>query len=311
MASRNFGIGSRDMKFAAGLLLAKLELSFSSRQSLSERWNGFVDWAKPQGINKMEKIDKALVIRYGRALQANVECGELKPASAQAYVSAVNTVMIHATNQQWTPVSPTKDCGISTRCHCAKTSKALSEAEHQAILPQVDARVAVLLMLQRQFGLRFKESALLNARAALTQAMAKGYFTLTAGTKGGRTRSVPVPEASLSVLAAAAKLQQGRSMIPTALTYAQFRRDCYRQAQAAGFGFHQERHYYAQRRYSELTGAPAPVIAGWSGRQRIGQMAAYLGVSRAIAADLDNRARLRLSKELGHNRIQVTRVYTG
>ena len=311
MASRNFGLGSRDMKFAAGLLLSKLDISFSSRSGIGDRWNVFVDWAKPQGVNKMEKIDRALVVRYGGYLQTLVAKGDMKPATAQVYVSAVNTVMDNATGHRWESVSPTKDCGISQRTHVATESKAMPEAKHQAVQAKVDDRVAAMLELQRTFGLRFKESALLDAKAALKEADAKGTITLTSGTKGGRKRTVPVPRETLAVLAAAAKFQDGRSMVPKAMTYAEFRKACYNQAYAAGFGFHQERHHYAQRRYTELTGVPSPIQAGWAGRQRIAGMAAYLGVSKAVATKIDTTARLTLSKELGHNRIEVTRVYTG
>ncbi|MFZ4703512.1 MAG: integrase domain-containing protein [Candidatus Methylumidiphilus sp.] len=311
MAARNFGLGSRDMKFAAGLLLAKLDISFSSREGIGDRWNLFVDWAKLQGINKMEKIDKALVIRYGEYLQTLVAKGDMKPATAQVYVSAVNTVMDNATGHRWEGVSPTKDCGIGKRCHIPTESKAMPEAKHREVRAKVDDRVAVMLELQRTYGLRFKESALLDAKAALKEAVTKGTITLTSGTKGGRKRTVPAPRDTLVVLGAAAKLQDGRSMIPKAMTYAEFRRDCYSQAYAAGFGFHQERHHYAQRRYTELTGVPSPVQAGWTGRQRIAKMAAHLGVSKSVATKIDTTARLTLSKELGHNRIEVTRVYTG
>jgi hypothetical protein len=311
MASRNFGLGSRDIKFAVGLLLSKLDVSFSFRTGIADRWNVFVDWAKPQGINKMEKIDRGLVVRYGEYLQTLVAKGDMKPATAQVYVSAVNTVMLNATQYRWDSVSPTKECGISQRCHVATESKAMPDAKHRAVLAKVDERVAVMLELQRTFGLRFKESALLNAKAAFKEASVKGTITLTLGTKGGRKRTVPAPRETLAVLAAAVKVQDGRSMIPKAMTYAEFRKDCYNQAYAAGFGFHQERHHYAHRRYTELTGVPSPIQAGWAGRQRVAKMAAYLGVSKAVAAKLDTAARLTLSRELGHNRIEVTRVYTG
>jgi len=309
--SRNFGLGSRDMKYAAALLLSKLDISFSSRQGIADRWNGFVDWAKPQGVNKMEKIDRALVVRYGQHLQALVAAGDLKPATAQVYVSAVNTVMAHATGQHWQAVSPTKDCGIDRRRFIPAVSKAMPDGKHGAVKSQVDARLGAMLDLQRTFGLRFKESALLDAKRALKEARAFGKITVKAGTKGGRARVVPVPPSALPVLVAAAREQDGRSMVPKAMTYVQFRRDCYRESLAHGFGFHQERHHYAQRRYTELTGVPSPVLAGWTGGQRVLRMAAHLGVSRKAAAALDRTARLTLSRELGHNRIEVTRVYTG
>jgi len=166
MASRNFGLRSRDMKVAVRMMLSTLDISFSSRAGIGDRWNVFVDWAKPQGVNKMEKIDRALVVRYGGYLQTLVAKGDMKPATAQVYVSAVNTVMDNATGHRcWESVSPTKDCGISKRSHVATESKAMPEAKHLAVQAKVDERVAAMLELQRTFGLRFKESALLDAKA--------------------------------------------------------------------------------------------------------------------------------------------------
>ncbi|POZ50676.1 hypothetical protein AADEFJLK_03573 [Methylovulum psychrotolerans] len=98
------------MKFAVSRLLAKLDISI--RTGLSDRWSMFVDWAKPQRINKMEKIDRALVIRYGEYLQTLVAKNEMLPSIAQGYVLAVNTVMDSATEHGWKNVSPTNDCGI-------------------------------------------------------------------------------------------------------------------------------------------------------------------------------------------------------
>jgi hypothetical protein len=70
MATRNYGLGSRDMKFAARLLLSKLDISFSSRSGIGDRWNVFVDWAKPQGVGYLAQLGKCHVIRFWEAHQA-------------------------------------------------------------------------------------------------------------------------------------------------------------------------------------------------------------------------------------------------
>lgn len=58
------------------------------------------------GVNKMEKIDKVLLVRYGGYLQTLVAKGDMKSATTQVYVSAVNAMMNYATRHRWESVSP-------------------------------------------------------------------------------------------------------------------------------------------------------------------------------------------------------------
>jgi len=74
------------------------------------RWGRFCEWAKGQGIKRMEKIGKADVIRYGVELAGQVQSGQMEESTAQNYVSAVNTVMAIARGDQAVSVSPTADC---------------------------------------------------------------------------------------------------------------------------------------------------------------------------------------------------------
>jgi hypothetical protein len=63
---------------------------------------------------------------------------------------------------------------------------------------------------------------------------------------------------------------------------------------------HGLRHDYAQRRYRELTGWPAPAAGGPTSKQLSAEQRA-----------LDHAARLTLSRELGHERTSVASVYVG
>lgn len=63
---------------------------------------------------------------------------------------------------------------------------------------------------------------------------------------------------------------------------------------------HGLRHQYAQSRYEILTGWPAPAAGGPS--------AAGLSPTQRIE---DRRARQSISRELGHERIQITAIYLG
>jgi hypothetical protein len=63
---------------------------------------------------------------------------------------------------------------------------------------------------------------------------------------------------------------------------------------------HGLRHTYAQNRYQELTGWEAPNRGGPLHQQLTSHQKA-----------LDQQARLQISRELGHEREQITAVYLG
>ena len=313
MMSRNFGIGSRDMAVAGRMIVdCKFHGGYQSKADIAQRWGYFCKWAITQGIKKMELITHDLIIQYGRHLQSELDAGERKSSSApKNYVSAINTVLRLATNEEWKAVKPGRDCGIQPRKYIPDETKAMPESTHQTAQRMVGERIACLMELQRTFGLRFKESCLLNPKLALKEAIKYGRITLKAGTKGGKKRRVPCRPQGISALEKAVLIQDGRSMIPVDRSYCEFRKECYEQASIAGIGFHSERHYYAQERYQEITSAPAPIDAGWSRRDRLLNLSKYLGISEEIAKQIDHDARLQISIELGHNRVGITNVYVG
>jgi hypothetical protein len=59
-------------------------------------------------------------------------------------------------------------------------------------------------------------------------------------------------------------------------------------------------HNYAQTRYAELTGWKAPAAGGPTSKQ--------LSADQKV---IDRQARLTISRELGHEREQITAVYLG
>ncbi|NOU12472.1 MAG: integrase, partial [Methylococcaceae bacterium] len=208
-------------------------------------------------------------------------------------------------------VRPGRDCGIQPRRYIPTENKSMPDSTHQTAQRIVDERVSALLDLQRTLGLRFKESCLLNAKLALREARKHGRVTLRAGTKGGKRRTVPCRPVAITALERAAAIQDGKSMVPNGQYYFKFRRECYEQARLAGIGFHSERHQFANDRYTEITGAPAPVNAGWSRRERLANLSEFLNISEDEARVIDREARLKISIELGHNRIGISNAYLG
>jgi len=312
--SRNFGIGSRNMAVAGRMVLKrKFQGGFQSIYDIGKRFELFYVWVAINfGVKKMENVTFEMVAAYGQHLQTELDAGLRKSSSApKSYVSAVNTVLKLATNNRWRTVRPGSDCGIARRNYIPDESKAMTHATHQTAQCVVGDRIASLMEMQRFFGLRFKESCLISPKQALKDVQKHGYITLRAGTKGGKKRNVPCRPGGIAILEKALSFQDGRSMVPKSMLYVEFRTECYAQAKLAGISFHGERHYYAQSRYTGITGAPAPVHVGWPRRERIAKLAEYLGVSEAEAKRIDSAARLEISKELGHNREDVTNAYLG
>ena len=70
--SRNYGLGSRDMASAARIALDRAadrgELSFSSSNTIADRFSHFASFAKSEGVGRMERITPQLVQEYGRSL---------------------------------------------------------------------------------------------------------------------------------------------------------------------------------------------------------------------------------------------------
>lgn len=292
-------------QFALNAAARQGTVSYSTAATVGERWQQFTAFAREQGVRQMEYVSQALVQTYGQQLATRVDQGVLSASYAQNLVSAINSVMVHATHSAWKSVSPTKTCGIAERSGVRNTPPTgLERGQFATALQSVrDAgfeRGAAIAELARELGLRSKEGALLDASRALREAQTRGTVTIQEGTKGGRSREVPIThERQLQTLAQAAQIQADHSsLVPTAQTWAQFRegelRDTRELLQVHGIErLHDLRAAYACERYTALTGHAAPVQGGQADRQS------------------DRAAREHIAHELGHNRTDVTNSYLG
>lgn len=162
-----------------------------------------------------------------------------------------------------------------------------------------DPHVRISLSLQQAFGLRREEAIKFQPSYA-----DRGDCIVLKGswTKGGRPRTVPIttPEQRV-VLDQAHQLAGAGSLTPAQKTYIQQRHTYDGQCKAAGLShMHGLRHHYAQARYEALTGYKAPAAGGPSAHM----------LSPARRAQ-DAMARQTISRELGHERTQITAVYLG
>lgn len=162
-----------------------------------------------------------------------------------------------------------------------------------------DARVGLQMALQATFGLRAREAMQLRPHIA-----DKGpYLALTVGTKGGRDRVVPIDTPDKRELIDRAKTFAASKLASTSdpnRTLAQAKNHYYHIlrscgiTRADGLTGHGLRHGYANDRYEQITGQPAPVRGG-----------------TMLDPDTDKAARLEVAEELGHSRESITTHYLG
>ncbi|WP_444437550.1 integrase domain-containing protein [Pseudomonas sp. A6] len=187
--------------------------------------------------------------------------------------------------------------GVAERRYVTNVSKARELGWGLDLV--TDAHVRMSLQLQAVFGLRREEAIKFQPSYA-----DRGDHLALKGswTKGGRERTVPIttPE-QREVLQAAHHLAGGGSLIPAHKTYIQQRHVYDGQCKTAGLShMHGLRHQYAQSRYETLTGWPAPAAGG--------QSVKVLSPAQRVE---DSRARQTISRELGHERVQITATYLG
>jgi hypothetical protein len=188
--------------------------------------------------------------------------------------------------------------GIPNRVFVTNTSKAKSVLA--ADLAKVrDEHVRVSLELQQAFGLRREEAI----KFIPTYADQGDHLLLKPSwTKGGKARTVPIrTDEQREILDRAHKPAGKGSLIPANRNYVQQLRIYEGHTSRAGLSkLHGLRHAYAQRRYGELTGWPSPAAGGLPASQLPPEQRA-----------LDRDVRLTISRELGHERLQIVSVYLG
>jgi site-specific recombinase XerC len=164
-------------------------------------------------------------------------------------------------------------------------------------LPSPHMRMSLRLM--ETFGLRLEESLKLKPHQADGGAVLKLQGSWT---KGGRPREILIVTLEQRALLDAAKLLAGKgSLIPADKSYIQHRKAFEHQTLKHGLtNLHGLRHGYAQRRYRALTGWNCP-LAGGPKRTDLTEDQRHI----------DAFARTVISEELGHSRLEITKVYLG
>lgn len=169
-------------------------------------------------------------------------------------------------------------------------------------------RAAAIAQLARATGMRLREAILADLPRLLREAQQLGRINIQEGTKGGRS-GASAPrwiEANGSVLAALKFAEhvspdRSRNLLMPGESYREFSQATVRSARKIlhkyGLkGFHELRAAYACERYEKVTHHPAPINGGTCYR---------------LDRHIDREARIIISYELGHGRIEVVSAYIG
>lgn len=173
------------------------------------------------------------------------------------------------------------------------------KADAATLARVTDPRIRAALRLEAAFGLRREEALKFRPSVSIR---GDRLALVPSTTKGGRFREVPIFDPrQREVLDEVAALAGSGSLIPPGMTY----RDCLNrykhQTRAAGLGnAHGLRHGWAQWRFRTLAGFPCPAAGG-------------LTIERMTPEQerRDRAARMQVSRELGHGRLDVTDTYLG
>lgn len=247
--------------------------------------------------------------RHMTALGHAWEAQQLSPATIQ------NRISIFRTFAEWIgkqgmirdAIHYVKDPASVARQFVAKTDKTWSAQQKDlkdklTDLYQHDPYVAIQLELQRAFGLRMKEAALLKPH----QADRSNYLTVNWGTKGGRERVIPIETPYQKEALARAKdllPNPDYSLIPKNYNFKQWR-DHYYICQEHGISrkegitSHGLRHERLNEIYTQITGHLSPVKGG----------DVNLSESQKI---VDKIARQEVAEVAGHSRPSIAKAYLG
>lgn len=190
-----------------------------------------------------------------------------------------------------------EDLGIEDRKASTENKAQKLDTHKVAALPCERMQLATRLMAA--FGLRMEEA--IKFRPSIAD---KGdTLALKASwCKGGRARNIPITfERQRALLNEIRETVGNGSLIPDDKSYIQQRKAFEHQTLKAGLSnLHGVRHNYAQARYFALTGWRCPKDGGLSSDKMDKQQKA-----------IDRAARLEISQELGHGRLEITKVYLG
>jgi hypothetical protein len=304
VGGRNYGFGHQFSWAGREALIDHYgQGHFGTIQAHADRFKKFVQFCRAHGIRDAREVTLSIVADYGKYLSDLIFDDELEVSYAQNLLSTINVTMKSLRGDRTIFISPSETVG--KRCHIRTDTPTHMSVEDVQIFAQQMERlgepeIAAIVLLARCLGLRFRECALLDSARALREAVRKSHISLNRGTKGGRPRQIQILfDIQKEALGFAAAVQGKRQcLIPERMKYDQWRNYAYGHLYKNRFRhFHDLRSAFACSRYEIEAGVVAPVLA--------------CGAVQRPSKEEDKRARIVVSRELGHNRHDVLNAYIG
>jgi len=264
-------------------------------------------------LKNLAKLESNHMENFAVYLLERLESGEISRGHATNIISALNSVFNYYYRDDL-KISAL-EYGLNRGTRFNNTDKSISPETHQKFSEYLtdkfktsgDIRYESLRLqveLQRNAGLRFKESALFSGK----ELRRNNSLEIRKGTKGGQLRTIDSTESQRKLIAEIKNFRKEfnltRSLIPDNLFFKEWSKFAYSVAKdfkketGLKYNFHGNRHYYAQQRYKELTGHEPPIKAGFSKEIPVKEEKTF-------------EVRLKISKELGHHRVDITSYYLG
>ncbi|GAL30191.1 putative integrase [Vibrio variabilis] len=133
--------------------------------------NQFIDFVKLHAnAKKLEHIDKETVRAFGEHLKEQYESGELSHVTARDYLSHVNAAIAQARGDKSLVVKATKELNFAPKSGIAVKDASVSATLHNKVIRDVDTEIRLVMRLQRNYGLRFREACLFKCETGTQRA---------------------------------------------------------------------------------------------------------------------------------------------
>ncbi len=316
-ASKNMGYG-RDPKYAAK---NKLRDHFNSGHHAttithSERFNLFIDWIEEHHkIYDLWNITNGHLLAYAEHIKTLMNDESIAVSTAHNRISSCNVVLKimrgdnHIRIDKIARTLEKKRCYVRSQVPDGIYLDEILQAQYQ-LRNNGNIRLAAILGLARTLGMRLREAVLCDLQRLKREAQKFGRINIQEGTKGGRKGShaprwIDIKECAADAIdfAILASPPNSKNLLKPNETYISFIRSVvrYKGKSLGGYGIrkiHDLRAAYACERYEQITGHPAPVIAK---RQAMSKE----------DLKIDKETRRLISRELGHERIEICNSYIG
>ncbi len=327
---RNF-VGEKNLsRKAASYNLAKEAVESGNQESIKKMAMAVRNLAnfanEKYDLKNLVKLDAENMADFAEHLSERVENGEISRGHATNIISSLNSVFDYYYRDDL-KISA-KDFGINRGERFNNIDKSVSNETHdkfsdfltEQYIEKGDIRYEALRLqieLQREAGLRFKESALFNGY----ELHRDGSLDIEKGTKGGQLRTLHATDSVKELLKYVKDFRKeyglSKSLIPDQYDFKKWRDFAYNTVKTfnnennASYNFHANRHSYAQQKYHNLTNTLPPVKSGYTKQDQIKYIAEKNNIGMEQAKELDVNSRMQISEELGHHRIDITNYYLG